>query len=242
MTTAAVKPSIPQLGPARVRTRPLATGDRLTRDEFERRYASMPEMKKAELIEGVVYMPSPVSDDYHGRPHLDLATWIGVYIAGTPGVRGGDNSTLRLDMDNEPQPDLLLRIDPDARGQTRTSEEGYVEGAPELVVEVAASSASYDLHDKKNACRRNGVQEYLVRRVLDEEVDWFVLREGRYELLEPDDQGVLRSEVFPGLWLDAPALIGGDLSAVFERLQEGLAGEEHAAFVKRLEEAGRRTG
>src|SRR5437660_6582278 len=180
---------------------PLESGDHLTRAEFERRYDAMPGLTKAELIEGVVYMPSPVSVDHDG-PHFDLITWLGTYRAATPGVRGGDNGSLRLDLDNMPQPDAYLMILPSHGGQARIGADRYVAGGPELLAEVAASSASYDLHVKLDAYRRNEVREYVVWRVLDQAVDWFVLREGRYELLLVDEAGLYKSEVFPGLWLD----------------------------------------
>lgn len=202
---------------------PLCAGDRLTRAEFERRYSAMPQCKKAELIEGVVYVPSPVSYTRHGAPHALLMTWIGAYAARTPGVGCADNATVRLDLDNEPQPDVLLRRLPERGGRTHIGPEGYVEGAPELVVEVAASGVSYDLHDKLRAYRRNGVREYLVFRVDDQEVDWFVLRNGAYERLPADDAGRVRSEAFPGLWLDVPALVRGDGAAVLAGLELGRA-------------------
>ncbi len=213
----------------------LENGDRLTRPEFERRYEAMPRLKKAELIEGVVYVASPVRYTHHGRPSSDLETWLGVYRAGTPGTMTAGNTTVRLDLDTEVQPDALLRLE--QGGSSRIDADGYVEGAPELAVEVAASGASYDLHDKLRAYRRNGVQEYVIWRVLDGEVDWLVLREGSYERLVPDEVSVLRSEVFPGLWLAVPALLAGDLAAVLATLQQGLATPEHAEFVDRLREA-----
>lgn len=212
----------------------LHAGDRLTRAEFERRYSAMPQVKKAELIEGVVYMPSPVSRD-HGGPHFSLIAWLGAYMLHTPGVEGFDNATIRLDLDNEPQPDAFLRIRPDRGGQSR-DDENYVGGAPELVAEVAVSSASYDLYDKLHAFRRNGVCEYVVWRVEDRAIDWFALREGRYDRMPLDPAGVYRSEVFPGLWLDPAALVAGDLARVMAVLQEGLASPEHAEFVRRLEQ------
>jgi len=215
---------------------PLQPGDRLTRDEFERRYEAMPHLKKAELIEGVVYIPSPISADGHGAPHFDLTTVLGVYRWQTPGIQGGDNCTIRLDLDNEPQPDDYLRILPEYGGQSSDSG-GYVEGAPELIAEVAASSVSYDLHDKLNVYRRHGVREYVVWRTWDQEIDWFVLRGGRYERLAPNAEGVYQSEVFPGLWLDGRALISGNLTRVSDVLRDGLSSPEHATFVQRLEQA-----
>lgn len=217
---------------------PLVNGDHLTRDEFERRYEAMPWVKKAELIEGVVYMPSPVNLTQHGEPHGMLMAWIGAYILETPGVRVGDNTSLKLDMDTEPQPDALLFVDPESGGQVVIDDNGYPLRAPEFVAEVAASSVSYDLHSKRNVYRRHGVREYLVWRVLDRTVDWFVLRGGEYVPLEHDGEGVYQSKVLPGLRLDAAALIRGDRTTLAQRIREGLASPEHAAFVERLQARG----
>ncbi len=213
---------------------PLENGDRLTRAEFERRYETMPHLKKAELIEGVVYVPSPVRYTQHGAPHSHIVTWLGTYAAATPGVGGADNTTVRLDLDNEPQPDALLIVLPEHGGQSRIDEDGYIAGAPEFVAEVTASSASYDLHAKLNAYRRNGVHEYLVWRVLEQAIDWFVLRDGQYERQSPGGDGFLRSAVFPGLWLDPAALVRGDLATVLAVVQQGMASPEHAALLTRL--------
>jgi Uma2 family endonuclease len=214
---------------------PLENGDRLTRAEFEQRYAAMPPNVKAELIEGVVYMASAVRFESHAMPHGDLVTWAGTYRLYTPGVLLGDNSTVRLDMDNEPQPDVCLMIE---RGQARIDSDDYIEAAPEFAAEVAASSASYDLGEKLNAYRRNEVREYLVWRVLDQAVDWFIWREGRYDRLTTSPDGVTRSIVFPGLWLDTTALIKGDLPRVHEVLHQGLASQDHADFVARIKPQG----
>ncbi len=216
---------------------PLQTGDHLTRAEFERRYEAYPEIKKAELIEGVVYMPSPVRFQRHSRPHSDVIVWLGTYRATTPGVLVGDNATLRLDYDNEPQPDAVMRLEPERGGRSRISQDDYLEGAPELIVEVAASSAAYDLHAKLRAYQRNGVQEYLALQMYERRADWFALREGVYVPLAPDEAGVLRSEVFPGLWLQPSALFAGDLAAVLNVLQQGLASPDHADFCARLKAA-----
>jgi Uma2 family endonuclease len=214
---------------------PLENGDKLSRAEFERRYNAMPELKKAELIEGEVYVSSPVRAQRHGKPHVQLVTWIGTYTAATPGLLAADNSTVRLDLDNEPQPDVFLMIEPEHGGQARISEDDYVEDAPELVAEVAASSVSIDLGKKLHAYRRNGVREYIVWRVQDRAIDWFALREGTYQPLAPGGDGWLRSEVFPGLWLDPAALLRGDLATVLDVVRRGVDSPEHADFVARLQ-------
>lgn len=215
---------------------PLQAGDRLTRPEFERRFDATPGLKKAELIEGIVYMPPPVSDE-HGSSHLQLATMLGLYGNSTPGVLGADNGSIRLDLDNMPQPDVFLRIDPTCGGQTRKSKDGYVEGAPELVAEIAVSSASYDLHAKLDVYRRNGVKEYVVWRTLDRELDYFSLYDGRYVRLPLAADGVYRSNVFPGLWIAPAAVLARDWAAVQRILQQGLATPDHAAFAQRLQAA-----
>ena len=218
---------------------PLENGDRLTREEFERRYDAMPDLKKAELINGVVYMGSPVRFSNHGRPHGRIIGWLVVYCAATPGVDLGDNATVRLGVDTDPQPDALLRIEPQAGGKSRISEDDYVEGAPELIVEIAASTASHDLHGKLEVYRRSGVQEYLVWRVYDEQIDWFALQDGAYVRLTPDTSGVIHSQMFPGLRLAVSALLAGEIARVLAELRKGLGTAEHAAFVKRLTEQGR---
>jgi Uma2 family endonuclease len=224
--------TIPASHPSNEDIPPLENGDRLTRPEFERRYDAMPHLKKAELIEGVVHMPSPVRIRHHGRPHAHIMAWLGAYCGATSGVDIADNATVRFDLDNEPQPDALLRLE--TGGTSRISEDDYVEGPPELVVEVASSSVSIDLHAKLKVYRRSGVQEYVVWAVRDRAVTWLRLVEGRYEPLRPDEQGVLRSEVFPGLWLHTAALLAGDLPALIRCVQEGLGDPAHAAFVQRL--------
>lgn len=167
-------------------------------------------------------MGSPIRLTVHGEPHGFLVTWLHTYRMRTPGLRVGDNATVILDADNEVQPDVFLfREEP---GGPRVTEDGYVEGAPQLVVEVAASSASYDLHDKLRAYRRNGVAEYVVWRVLDERLDWFRLHEGEYVRVNPDAQGVIESAVFPGLRLNVPKLIAGDLAGVLAELDQPTGG------------------
>jgi Uma2 family endonuclease len=224
-------------GPAPLNIPPLENGDHLTREEFERRYEAMPHVKKAELIEGVVYMPSPVRFDQHGSPQAILIGWLWYFSVATPGVRVGDNTTVRLDLDNEPQPDGLMIQEPSHGGGVVIGPSGYIEGAPELVGEVAASSASLDLHGKLRVYRRNNVQEYIVWRVEEAMVDWFALKQGKYVGLPPSPDGIFQSAVFPGLWLDPAALVRGDSATVLRVLQQGIASPEHANFLAELQQA-----
>ncbi len=214
---------------------PLENGDLLTREEFYRRWEAMPHIKSAERIEGIVFMAAAVRRESHGRPHYRMISWLGVYESETPGTEGGDNSTLQLDLDNDPQPDVYLLIDPKCGGQCEFTEDDYIAHGPELIVEVSASSASRDLHQKFHAYRRNGVKEYVVWKTLENEIVWFRLENDVYVEVEPSTDGIFKSEVFPGLWLDTRAMISGDLKGVLTKLREGIATEEHAAFVKHLE-------
>jgi Uma2 family endonuclease len=246
-------PGISRLGRPKDSVPILRNGDRLTGVEFDRRYAAMPHLKKAELIEGRVYlsgpdfrrpdslesmMASPVTFHGHASPHFQANGWLYLYSSATSGVLGGDNGTLRLDLDNRPQPDIFLLIDPALGGHAQIDEDDYVVGGPELIVEIAHTTASYDLHDKLNVYRRNGVSEYVIWRVEDDALDWFVLRDGTYERLALADDNTYRSTVFPGLWLDPEALLTHDSAKVIETAQRGLASAEHAAFVEKM--AGRK--
>ena len=212
----------------------LENGDRLSRDEFERRYAVMPEACKAELIEGMVYMAAALRFKSHGLPHSHLNSWITNYTAYTPGTLVADAPSVRLNNNNEPQPDIILILDPDLGGQTRITEDDYIEGAPELIAEISASTVSIDLGAKKTAYERNGVQEYLVWRVLDQELDWFVLQAGHYVLLHSDTDGITRSRIFPGLGLDTSALLNGNLQQVLTTLIQGTQSTAHQAFLRNL--------
>jgi Uma2 family endonuclease len=209
----------------------LEPGDRLSREEFERRYERMPHGKKAELIEGIVYIPAPARARSHAIPQGDLSGWLGVYASETPGVECAENGTVRLDLDNEPQPDLILFKLLAKGGQSRISADDYIEGAPELVVEIAGSSRAYDLHQKKGAYRRNGVREYLAWITGEQRLVWWELRDGEYQEIVPHAEGLLRSAVFPGLWLDARALLKGDKKAVLAALRQGLDSPEHRDFL-----------
>lgn len=219
------------------RVPPLSAGDRLSRAEFLRRWEAEPSIKLAELIGGMVYMPSPVSVE-HGDMDRWLGTWFGVYQANTLGVAGGNNTTSFL-LDDTPQPDLNLRLLPEYGGGS-WAEGRYLHGVPELLAEVSASSASYDLHQKYDLYEAAGVPEYLAVVVFEQEIRWHALVDGRYQLLQPDADGLWRSRIFPGLWLDGKALLTGKLRQVLDRLHEGLQSPEHERFVAEL--AARRKG
>ena len=197
----------------------LESGDHLTREEFHRRYCARPDIKKAELIEGVVYVPSPVRADLHGDPHTAVAGWLFAYKARNPAVHVPSDTTVFLDADDihdEVQPDACLWVD--EPGGPRLTEDHYLRGAPQFVVEVAASSASYDLYEKKEAYRRNGVYEYVVWRVLDRAIDWFELRDGVYVSRAPDADGIIESSRVPGLRLHVPSMLAGNAAGVLAAL------------------------
>lgn len=217
---------------------PLQPGDHLTVREFMRRYEAMPEDVSAELIEGVVFMASPVRASFHGKPHARITTWLGVFEAETVGVETGVGATLLLKAGtNVAQPDAYLRILPEYGGQSETDAKDYLTGVPEMVAEIAASTASYDLHEKLRVYERNHIQEYLIWRVLEKSVDWFALRDGRFKRISQARDGHLKSRCFPGLWLNPSALLKGDLAQVLRVLEKGLASPEHKRFVERLTKA-----
>lgn len=209
----------------------LQTGDRMTREEFHRVYTQMPAAFRAELIGGIVYVASPLKRR-HGTNHLPLGTLLFTYEAHTPGVESGDNATILLGEEGEPQPDLFLRILPECGGQSQTSEDDFVLGAPELIAEIAYSSRSIDLHRKREDYARYGVCEYLVLCLREHRLRWFDLRSDRE--LEPGADGLYRLQVFPGLWIDAEAVLAKDHARMLAVLQQGLGTSEHDTFVRRL--------
>lgn len=212
---------------------PLQSGDRLSRCEFERRYAADPHIKKAELIEGIVYVASSLRHRQHGKPHSRIQTWVGFYQAMTPGADLSTEPTVRMDLDNELQPDVVLFLE--QGGGITTAEDGYLEGVPELVIEIAVSSAAIDAGTKKHVYRRNGVQEYILWQTYENRLDWFHLVEGEYQLLLPDESGVIRSRVFSGLWLSVNDLLNYNMTNVLETVQAGIRSPEHQAFVQSLQ-------
>ena len=215
-----VEVSVPRTRRAR-QIMPLENGDRLTSAEFLRRYEAMPELKKAELIEGHVHMPPPLRADAHSEPDGHLHGWLYTYATGMPGVKFYPNPTLILDADNTPQPDCVLCTAPRRGGNVWLNEKGYLCGRPELVCEVAASSASIDLHDKLNAYRRNGIAEYLVWVVAERRIRWFALVEQEYVEMK-DRSGVIVSRVFPKLALDVKAALKLDGAKILATLRRRL--------------------
>lgn len=179
-------------------------------------------------------MPSPVRHQQHSKPHSRIIGILFQYAAAMPGIDLGDNATVRLDLENEVQPDAFLRIEERFGGQSSISSDDFIEGAPELIVEIAASSAAYDLHEKLRVYRRNGVQEYLVLLAYEKETRWYRLVEGKYEQVMPNDAGILESQVFPGLCLQPDLFWQDKLAALLDILQEGLQGSAHADFVHKL--------
>ena len=214
---------------------PLSDGQRLLADEFHRRYLSMPFVKNAQLIDGVVHMSSQVYLDQHGGPHSDIIFWLGYFRSFCPQVRVADNTSLRIDDENEPQPDAMLLLDPTHCGGTWT-ESRLLRGTPELIVEIAASSARLDAGEKRDLYQRIGVREYILWRVLDARIDWWHLADGKYQILPQDDKGVNRSRVFPGLWLNTPAMLAGRLDLVKNTVDAGLQCQEYLDFAEKLRE------
>ncbi len=208
----------------------LHNGDRLKQHEFHLCYSRMPENYRAELIGGIVYEPSPVSY-FHGKHHIRLGFLLETYSIETPNTEVADNATVILSEEDEVQPDLTLLITSAHGGQSRLSKEGYVEGPPELVAEIAYSSRAIDLHLKKERYALAGVLEYIVVCLQPKKVYWFDLKEKR--TLTADTHGVLRSSIFPGLWIHEDGLLQDNRRLTLKVIKQGLLSAEHAEFVGR---------
>jgi Putative restriction endonuclease len=210
---------------------PLVSGDKMTRAEFLRRWEMHPQVDRAELIGGIVYMPSPLSLE-HGYTEDDVGGWLFTYRINTPGTDSGSNATTLL-LGDSPQPDRHLRLLPECGGRSSLAGK-FLSGAAELMAEICLSSTAYDLHQKYDLYEAAGVQEYLTVLLYEHEIRWHVLVGGRYQLLPPDADGIWRSRVFPGLWLDGEALLQRNMQQVVVRLQQGLASPAHQTFVAQL--------
>jgi Uma2 family endonuclease len=212
----------------------LENGDHLSREEFMRRYEARLDIKKAELIGNMVYiMASPLRES-HSAPDSLFAFLLTHYAAATPFVAARANMTVNLSQESVVQPDWYLRIETAAGGQARIDEDDYLSSAPELVVEIALTTASYDLHTKKDAYQAAGAKEYLVWQALDHHLSWFALTPNGYAPVMPEPDGIFKSRVFPGLWIDAAAFAKNEVRLVEQVLNKGLASPEHAAFVAEL--------
>ncbi|QDU31494.1 hypothetical protein ETAA8_66530 [Anatilimnocola aggregata] len=238
MSTANSPKSLPAMQALALPTVPhpklsLQNGDHLTREEFLFRWEASPNLKRAELLEGIVYMPAAVRHSQHSAPHGDIMGWLWSYRLATPGIGLGDNGSVGLDEFTVPQPDAYLLLPPELGSGARENSAGYLEGPPDLIAEIAASSASIDLHLKLKLYQTSGVPEYIVWRTEERLIDWFVLQDGRYIPLVAED-GILKSRRFPGLWLNVTAMVAGNPQGVHATLQLGLATAEHAAFREQL--------
>ena len=233
---------------------PLRDGDRMDVDEFLHRYAADPVVHSAELLQGVVHITRrreirngeetivpPISADGHGIPDNQIQAALGIYSAYTPGVQASSPITTILPSNTTGlEPDAILRILPTHGGASTIGNDGFVHGTPELIAEISFSSGARDFGKKFDAYQAEGVPEYLVWRTAEKEIHWFVLRRKKYAAMKPQADGTLRSEHFPGLWLDVPALLAGEMAKVLATLQQGIASPEHAAFVARLQKAASR--
>jgi Uma2 family endonuclease len=213
---------------------PLENGDQLDQPTFHARYEAMPEDCRAELIGGIVYMPSPQKVPHSAVQKL-VVRWLDEYAEATPGTETLVNNTQILGPDSEPEPDACLFLVPEYGGQVSVDEDEYLHGAPELIVEVSWSSESIDLHRKKQDYQKAGVREYVVLALRMQQVFWFVRQRGKYREAPLPGDGTFRSRAFPGLWLDAEAMLRNHRAGVLAALRQGLASAEHAAFVARLE-------
>jgi Uma2 family endonuclease len=208
---------------------PLENGDHLDQATFHARYEAMPEDCRAELVGGIVYMASPQKFPHSNAQRL-MVRWLDEYAEATPGTGALVNNTQILGPNSEPEPDGCLFIAPECGGQVRIDDNEYLNGAPELIVEVSSSTESIDLNRKKFDYQKAGVREYVVLALRTQQVFWFVRQRGKYKEVPLPADGIFRSRVFPGLWLDAEAMLASDRRRVLAALKRGLASPEHAAF------------
>lgn len=234
MATSAIAPPIQH-------NLPLQAGERMDQPTFHARYEAMALGTRAELIQGVVHMPAALKRP-HSRHHAQFVMWMTLYESETPGVEAHDNATAILSESSEPQPDGFLMISPEFGGSASVNERDYIIGAPEFVGEISDSSAAIDLGAKKQDYEAAGVAEYVVLDIAQRQVLWFFSREGKYETVEPANDGIFRSAVFPGLWLDSEAWVGLDAKRMRRVLQQGLDSAEHDDFVQKLSAAKRDDG
>lgn len=215
----------------------LENGERMNAQEFIRRYEQTPPGLQAQLIEGVVYIMASPLRNRHGRSGSHLSGCLFLYSAATPGTEVQDNTTTILGAESVPQPDSALLIRSECGGQSHdgSGDDDYTYGAPELVADVAYSSRSIDLHGKFRDYERAGVREYVICDLRDRLLRWFTLRDGHFTELPVGPDGIYRSLVFPGLWIDPTALLSGNKAGLIAILEQGLASPEHTACVAEIQ-------
>ncbi len=212
---------------------PFQNGDAMDQPTFHALYVGTPRGFRAELIEGIVYMASPVQLR-HGGPSLKVSQWLGAFADEVEGAQAYNEITAILTATSEPQPDHTLIVLPEAGGQTRENADGFLVGAPELALEISNTTALIDLHAKKTMYERCGVREYIVVETKRQAVHWFVRRGDKFAPLKSDADGIFKSRVFLGLWLDGSALFDRSAKRLLATLQLGLATPEHAKFAAKL--------
>lgn len=220
--------------PRSKRLPPLENGDQLDQKTFHTRYLAMPEDCRAELIGGIVYMPSPQKIP-HSETQLLVVRWLDEYAEATPGTKALLNNTQILGPESEPEPDVCLFIAPEFGGRVFVDKDDFLHGPPELIVEVSSSTESIDLHRKKQDYQKAAVGEYVVLALRTQQVFWFIRQRGKYKEVPLPADGIFRSRTFPGLWLDAEAMLRCHRQGVLAALKHGLATPEHAAFLAKLQ-------
>jgi Uma2 family endonuclease len=217
--------------PRSARPMPLITGMQMKREEFLRRWESLPELKLAELIEGIVFVPSPIGLR-HSDYDVQVQLWLATYAAHTPGVAAGTKATCYM-LESAPQPDAFLRILPEHGGSTQ-DHTNFLHGAPELIVEISESSTAYDFGPKLALYQRAGVREYITLDTSSKQITWRVLTGGSYRRRSRGIDWIYRSKAFPGLWLDPRHIWSCEGRSMLAVLQKGIDSEEHRAFVARM--------
>jgi Uma2 family endonuclease len=222
--------------PSSVQTTPaLVTGDRMSLEEFLCLWEELPDLKNAELIDGVVYVPSPLRLDHTDRDSR-IIWWLKQYEDATPGCHSGNNVTWFM-LGSAPQPDAFLRILPEHGGQSlkeKRKEKHYATGAPELAVEICLTSTEIDFGAKLRLYQRAGVREYITIEDFHNRLVWRLLENGVYVDQPVPADGIYRSHIFPGLWLDIAAFWADDGPKMLAALNTGLATPDHQRFVERL--------
>lgn len=204
----------------------------MSQKRFHALYQMMPQDFRAELVDGIVFVCEPLGQS-HGRHHIRFSSLVDAYQSATPGVQAFDNTSVILGTHDEVQPDICLRIHPERGGQSKdSSDNNYIVGAPELIIEIASSSYSIDLHMKKQRYQKAGVNEYIVLCLNPFALHWFCLKDG--PTIVSDRDGIKRSRVFPGLWVDENGMRNMDYEVTKRVLEEGISSAGHADFVRQL--------